>query len=80
MDDSGAAPASEWPEIPHDGPSFAEGAQRLAWWQERRRVEELLGKREAGFDLAAHEEAAIAYSPFGTAAGCPATAFLLGSR
>ncbi len=48
--------------------------------KEKRRVEELLGKREAGFDLAAHEEAAIAYSPFGTAAGCPARGFFLGSR
>lgn len=72
-------PASEWPEIPHDGASFAEAVQRLAWWQEKRRVEDLLRKREAGFDLAAHEEAAIAYSPFGTAAGGPARGFFLGS-
>ncbi len=63
-------PASEWRGIE------ADSLKRLAWWQERRYVEGLMRKRERGFDLAAHEEAAIAYSPFGTAAGCAARGFL----
>ncbi len=67
-------PASEWPEIE------ANGLARLAYWQEKRRVEELLEKKRRGLDLAAHEEAVIAYSQWGTAAGCAARGFLLGSR
>lgn len=60
--------ADEWPELPHSGPT--EGLQRLSYWQEKRRVEELLEKRRRGIDLAAHEEAAVAYSPFGSASRC----------
>ncbi len=71
--------ADEWPDLPPTG-SHEQQRTRLAWWQERRRVEELLRKQEAGVDLAAHEEAILAYSPFGTAASCHATGFLLGSR
>ncbi len=47
--------------------------------EEKRRVEELLEKRRRGFDLAAHEEAIIAYSPFGTGQHCASTGFFLGS-
>lgn len=65
--------ADEWPELQTDG------LARLAYWQEKRRVEELLEKRRRGFDLAAHEEVVIAYSPFGTGQTCHATGFLLGS-
>jgi hypothetical protein len=66
-------PADQRKPIPFDG------LARLAYWQEKRRVEELLEKRRRGFDLAAHEEAMIAYSPFGTAAGCAAGGFFVGS-
>ncbi len=71
--------ADEWPDLPPTE-NHEQQRARLVWWQERRRVEELLEKKRRGFDLAAHEEAILAYSPFGTAASCPATAFLLGSR
>ncbi len=71
--------ADEWPDLPPTE-SHEQQRARLAWWQERRRVEELLEKKRRGFDLAAHEEAILAYSQWGTAAGCPATGFFLGSR
>ena len=38
--------------------------------EEKERVEALLERRRSGERLAEHEEAAIAYSPWGTAAGC----------
>ncbi len=71
--------ADEWPDLPPTE-SHEQQRARLAWWRERRRVEEFLEKQEAGFDLAPHEEAIIAYSSFGTAAGCAVTGFFLGSR
>jgi len=51
--------------------------ERLFWNQvaraseeERLRVEALMKRRKAGEKLQPHEEATIAYSPFGSAAGC----------
>ena len=51
--------------------------ERLAWYQaaraseeERAVVEDLVRRREAGERLKPNEEAKIAYSLYGTAAGC----------
>ena len=55
-----------------------DGIERLRWWQERRRVDEALAVPEDERTEAQHN--AIAYSQWGTAAGCAATGFFLGSR
>ena len=64
------------------GESPGEALSAFRAEDERSYVEALKLKRSVGFDLAAHEEAAIAYSPYGTAASCNvyhARSFLLGS-
>ncbi len=71
--------ADEWPGLP-PARTHEDEMRRLSYWQEKRRVEELLEKKRRGFHLAAHEEAIVAYSLWGTAAGCAARGFLLGSR
>jgi hypothetical protein len=60
------------------GVSLAEAKRVFGQEAERVLVEGLMRKREAGLDLAAHEEAAIAYSPYGTAARCRTMGFFLG--
>ena len=62
--------ADEWPEWPEDG--FA----RLAWWQEKRRVEEALAVPEN--ERTEAQRNAIAYSALGTAAGCTSTGVVVG--
>ncbi len=58
-------------------PPHLDGEERLAWYraaraaaEERAAVEDLVRRQQAGERLAPHEEAKIAYSPYGTAAGC----------
>jgi hypothetical protein len=69
--------ADEWPGLPPTESHEQERA-RLAWWQEKRRVEEALAKPPS--ERTEREWTVIQYSPFGSGQSCPATAFLLGSR
>ena len=48
--------------------------------EERRRVALVRFKRDLGEPLTEQDLIVEAYSPHGTAGGCPATAFFLGSR
>ncbi len=66
-------PANLWPEIQ------ADGIARLQWWQHRRHMDEAQRKEremvQAALsklpkDRTAQDNAAIAYSRWGTAAGC----------
>ena len=64
------------------GESPREALSAFGLEDERNYVEALILKRNVGWGLAAHEERAIAYSSYGTAASCNvrhARSFLLGS-